>query len=235
MKQYLLILLLWNALNISNSIPIKISKESIQSIKKNGFDTFIENKKKQYQLMTRVTRIPIIGSIVSWGLETIGNVDIKEAEIFLGRIFTDEAAFLKVVEAMEDHPQNVTYLQHIFDNISSDIIQKKSKEELVTAMRRFRHEEVPVPKKMGEKNADGQYTLTDHKFYNFAACSLFALHAFEQETKQKRHTRKRRTLLSQHIPTKGLYETYKPRTTIFANRSPISGHGASRNSRFFNA
>ena len=217
-----LVLLLWSTVTLP--IPITISKEYIQTIKKNGFDAFIANKKKQYHLMTRVTRIPIFGSIVTWGLETIGNVDMKEAEIFLERIFTDESAFLKVVEAMEDHPQNVTYLQHVFENVSSNIIQKKSREELVTAMRRFRHEEVPVPKKMGEKNTDGQYTISDDKFYNFAACSLFALHAFEQETgKQKRHTRKRRTLLSEHIPKKGFYETYTPRTTIFAHHSPISG------------
>jgi hypothetical protein len=206
MKKKGVILLVISMMCFADETPIKVTKEYIQALKKQGFDQFIANKKKQYQLMNQVTSIPVVGSIVTWGMETIGNVNMKEAKVFLERVFSQEQAFNDAVNALEAHEQNLTYLHGVFKNISDTTLQKRSKEELVTAMRSIRHEEVPIPRKMGEKNEQGEYIIPDSKFLPFAACSLFALHTFEQETSRKSRMQLKRKKLTQTTYKKGSYE-----------------------------
>lgn len=174
------------------STPINIDREYILSMKEKGFDAFIAHKKRQYYLMRKVTGIPVIGSLVSWGMESIGNVKMEEAKIFLSRVFADEQAFLQSIQAFENLPQNIQFLQQTFSNVSKKTLKKRSREELVTAMRKAHHEDVPIPKKMGEKNNKGEYTINDERFFNFAACSLFALHVLDQQPQKIRRQSRRK-------------------------------------------
>ena len=169
-----------------------ITKDVVCQYRDKGFDAFIATKKKEYNILSTVTSIPLIGSVASWGLQHIGGVNTDEAKLFLGRIFEAEQEFLTHVQKLEQDPHNLTYLQAIFDQAPRNLAQTKSKEELVRAMRKARHPRVPTPKKMGEKIGDNQYTITNSDFLPFAACNLWAMHWLEkQEQVPKKHRKKK--------------------------------------------
>ncbi len=171
---------------------VEITNNIISAYRNNGFHDFIATKKQEYNLLSTVTNLPFIGGLASWGLKTIGGVNTEEAKLFLGRIFEAENEFLSIVAKLEHDDHNIKYLQDIFDNLPRDIHITKSREELVKAMRIARHQRVPIPKQMGEKKTNSEYSIINKDFLPFAACNLWAMHWLaEQQSSPKRHKRKR--------------------------------------------
>ena len=170
---------------------VEITKEMISDYRESGFKKFIETKKGEYETLITATSLPVVGNFISWGLQ-IGGVDTEEAKTFLGRIFEEhEEEFLDFVDKLEDDPDNMNYLKAIFDNLPEDIRVTKSREDLVKAMRQARHERVQVPKKMGEKDEQNEYTVANKDFLPFAACNLWAMHWLAEQLGSPRGLRRK--------------------------------------------
>ncbi len=171
---------------------IIITKELVAQFKQQKFNDFIDTKKTQYNALSAVTNIPIVGGIATWGLKNIGGVDTEEAKQFLGRIFENEDEFKEIVLKLESNDDNLIYLKAIFSQLDDQIITSKSESGLVNAMRGSRHPKVPYPKNMHKKNAQNEYTLPNEHFLNMAACNLWAMNWLEQQPSSPRHRRKKK-------------------------------------------
>lgn len=174
----------------NESIKFIVDKESIASLRKQGFNIFIEAKRGQHSKLSTITSLPFgLGRVASSALEGLGVVeDTDHAKCFLGRIFEeDEDAFRATANCLEEQDHNIEYLQAIFEQLNS---KRVSKDELVQAMRAARHKLVPEPSQMGEKNDDDEYTLSHEHFCPWAACNLLIFHWHEQQEKEQRTPRR---------------------------------------------
>ncbi len=169
---------------------ISITPEMVKEYKDKNFNSYIAQKKREYQMLMGITNIPLIGNLASWGLQNLGGIDVAEAKTFLGRIFTAESEFNAIVNNLESTPENIQYLNAIFQNVSPDIISTKSSAGMITAMRKVRHPWVPTPKLMGEKDANNCYTMDNTKFLSFAACNLWAMHWIEKQPRVPKKLRR---------------------------------------------
>lgn len=167
-------------------IGITITKELVREYKGKSFNGFIKNKKNEYHALTTVTGIPFIGNLATWGLQKFGGVNPEEAKIYLGRIFEAEKELPHIIANLEEDEDNIRYLQDAFAHIPEEILRTKSRDEIVTAMRKARHKRVPVPKRMGEKNEQNEYSIPNKDFLPFALCNFWIFHYFEKQPTPKR-------------------------------------------------
>jgi hypothetical protein len=188
MKQYLLAIALFGTL--CQASTIKISTASLAEYKKT-IEPFLSNKKQE---LKKLNRLPsgnsFVGMITNFVIESVvspllgyGNIDIERAKVFLGRSFADEKKLQIALQELENKPENLQFIGTIFSELPQQVVAKKDKAGFYDVMRTIKHPNVPNPKAMGDRDSDGNYIISDDKFYQLAATTFMAFHIFETNLK----------------------------------------------------
>lgn len=172
---------------------IQLTPNSIAPYKK-SIAPFIEKKRSE---LAKLNYLPssdsIFGSIANFFVGSVvspllgyGEINVDHARTFLARTFANEKKLYETIASIEQTPENLAYINSIFKELPQEVLTKQKKSDFFKIVRSVRHAHAPLPKTMGDKNADGNYLLADENFYNYAASNFMSFHIFESHAATKK-------------------------------------------------
>lgn len=162
---------------------IIITRELIAQYKET-FPEYMKSKESELATLSSWTDENwVLGSWISWGLETFGpsmglgnDFNVGKAKQFLGRMLDESKKnyYDNALNNIETEEHNVIYIEQLFSNLDTSAIKRKDREKLTDQIKKIRHTAMP-------EEVKDFFETDDDVFFKIGTCKLFAFHILESK------------------------------------------------------